>query len=99
MSPDHFGNEVETLERKINGGKNSIKWDWGKFESTEGFPVDDNLINWTIGQDQALKECFLCLDEWVRKLKWLEEKKLGISMSKFGNEITILENYRFLIKK
>ena len=75
MSPDPFGDEVETLERNLNGGKTGVKWDWGNFKSTKGFPVDDNMINWTIGQDQALKECFLCLDEWVHKLKWLEEKK------------------------
>jgi Lon-like ATP-dependent protease len=75
LSPDQFGDEVETLERNENGRKARTKWDWGKFKSTEGYPVDDNLINWTIGQDQALKECFLCLDEWVHKLKWLEEKK------------------------
>ena len=82
MCPNHFGDEVETLERKIDGGRTRVKWDWGKFQSTEGFPVDDNLINWTIGQDQALKECFLCLDEWVHKLKWLEEKKWYESWSK-----------------
>ena len=75
MSPDQFGDGVETLERKIGGEKTRTNWDWGNFESTKGFPVDDNMINWTIGQDQALKECFLCLDEWVHKLKWLEEKK------------------------
>jgi len=72
---DHFENDVETLERNVNGRKVRVKWDWGKFESTEGFPVDDNLINWVIGQEQALKECFLCLDEWVHKLKWLEKTK------------------------
>jgi lon-related putative ATP-dependent protease len=70
-----FGNEVETIERNVNGRKISVRWDWGNFKSTEGFPVDDNLINWAIGQDQALKECFLCLDEWVHKLKWLEKNK------------------------
>jgi Lon-like ATP-dependent protease len=75
LTPGQFGDEVETLERNENGGKTKTKWDWGKFKSTEGYPVDENLINWTIGQDQALKECFLCLDEWVHKLKWLEEKK------------------------
>jgi len=75
LSVDYFGNDVEILERTINGRKVRVKWDWGKFKSTEGFPVDDNLINWVIGQDQALKECFLCLDEWVHKLKWLEKKK------------------------
>jgi len=70
-----FGNEVEILERHVKDREVRVKWDWGSFESTEGFPVDDNLINWAIGQEQALKECFLCLDEWVHKLKWLEETK------------------------
>jgi len=72
---DHFGSDTEILERNVNGRKIRVKWDWGNFESTEGFPVDDNLINWAVGQEQALKECFLCLDEWVHKLKWLEETK------------------------
>jgi len=72
---DHFENDVEILEKCVNGRKIRVTWDWGNFRSTEGFPVDDNLINWVIGQDQALKECFLCLDEWVHKLKWLEETK------------------------
>ncbi|MBS7633642.1 AAA family ATPase [Candidatus Bathyarchaeota archaeon] len=75
MPINHFGNEVEVLEKTVNGRKVRVKWDWGKFKSTEGYPVDDNLINWAIGQDQALKECFLCLDEWVHKLKWLEKAK------------------------
>jgi lon-related putative ATP-dependent protease len=75
LSLSPFGNDVETLERNIGGRKISLQWDWGGFWSTEGFPVDDNLINWAIGQDQALKECFLCLDEWVHKLKWLEKNK------------------------
>ena len=73
MQFDHFGNDVEVLERNVNGRKVKVKWDWGGFESTEGFPVDDNLINWAVGQEQALKECFLCLDEWVHKLKYLEK--------------------------
>ncbi len=72
---DHFGNDIEMLERNVNGRRVKIEWDWGDFESTEGFPVDENLINWVIGQDQALKECFLCLDEWAYKLKWLEKTK------------------------
>ncbi len=72
---DCFGNDVERLERNVNGRKVSIEWNWGDFKTTESFPIDDNLINWAIGQEQALKECFLCLDEWVYKLKWLEKKK------------------------
>src|SRR5512139_2076205 len=31
------------------------------------------MINWVIGQEQALSEGFLCLNEWVHKLKHLEE--------------------------
>jgi Lon-like ATP-dependent protease len=72
---DPFGNDVEILERNVNSRKVRVEWNWGNFKSTESFPVDDNLINWVIGQEQALKECFLCLDEWVHKLKWLEETK------------------------
>jgi Lon-like ATP-dependent protease len=73
LSVDPFGRDIEILEKNVNGRKVRIKWDWGNFKSTEGFPVDDNLINWVIGQEQALNECFLCLDEWVHKLKWLEK--------------------------
>jgi Lon-like ATP-dependent protease len=75
LQVDPFGNDVEILERNVNSRKVRVEWDWGNFKSTESFPVDDNLINWVIGQEQALKECFLCLDEWVHKLKWLEETK------------------------
>ena len=75
LAVDPFGTDVEIIERAVNGRKIKLKWDWGKFKSTEGFPVDDKLINWVIGQEQALNECFLCLDEWVHKLKWLEEAK------------------------
>jgi len=72
---DYFGNDTETLQKTVNGKKAKIKWNWSKFKSTEHFPVDDNLISWVIGQEQALNECFLCLDEWVHKLNWLEKTK------------------------
>ena len=75
MPYDSFGNDVESLEKLVNGRKSRVKWDWGNFKDTERFPVDDNLINWVIGQEQALKECFLCLDEWSHKLNWLEKAK------------------------
>ncbi len=71
----YFGKETEILERTINGKKAKVKWDWTKFKSTKGFPVDDNLISWVIGQERALQECFLCLDEWAHKLKMLEGQK------------------------
>ncbi len=70
-----FGKEVETLHRTVQGRKVSVKWNWANFESTERFPVDDNLMSWVIGQDSALQECFLCLDEWAHKLKWLEKNE------------------------
>jgi Lon-like ATP-dependent protease len=73
LTIDYFGDGIELLERTVNGKRVKVAWDWGNFKSTEGFPVDDNLINWVIGQDQALNECFLCLNEWVHKLKFLEE--------------------------
>lgn len=75
LKGEFFGNDVEMVERNVNGRKVRVEWDWGNFKGTEGFPVDDNLIDWAIGQDEALKECFLCLDEWVHKLKWLEKNK------------------------
>lgn len=75
MTFDPFGTDVEILERNVNSRKIKVKWDWANFKSTDHFPVDDNLISWVIGQDQALKECFLCLDEWVHKLDWLEKTK------------------------
>jgi Lon-like ATP-dependent protease len=52
-----------------------VQWNWGEFQTTEGFPVDDNMINWVIGQDQALSEGFLCLNEWVHKLKHMEKSR------------------------
>lgn len=73
LATDPFGHNSEILERMVKGRTVRVRWDWGSFETTEGFPVDDNLINWAIGQEQALKECFLCLDEWVHKLKTLEK--------------------------
>lgn len=73
MALDHFGEGIEVLRRKVGGRDVAVKWDWKKFKTTEGFPVDDNLINRVIGQEQALSECFLCLDEWVHKLKHLDE--------------------------
>ena len=60
-------------------GKEAIrgkKFDWETFESTEDYPVSSNLLEWVIGQERALNECYLCLKEWVHKLKYLEKEKL-----------------------
>ena len=75
MPNDYFGKETETLRKTVNGKKVRVKWDWANFESTKGYPVNDNLMSWVIGQDSALQECFLCLDEWAHKLEWLEKIK------------------------
>jgi len=64
---NYFGEESEA----IHGGK----WNWRTFKSTKGFPISDNLLSWVIGQERALEECYLCLDEWVHKLKYLKEEK------------------------
>src|SRR4030042_2412084 len=55
LFPSLFGTDVETIEKDVGGRRICVQWDWGNFKSTEGFPVDDNLINWAIGQGQALK--------------------------------------------
>ncbi|UCC33005.1 MAG: AAA family ATPase [Candidatus Bathyarchaeota archaeon] len=62
---NYFGDETETICGK--------KWDWKTFKSTESYPVSSNLLEWVIGQEQALNECYLGLDEWVHKLKHLEK--------------------------
>jgi len=81
VSFDHFGEGVEILTRSVQDRTLKVRWDWGNFKTTEDFPVDKNMINWVIGQDQALNEGFLCLDEWVHKLKHLEETQWYASWS------------------
>jgi Lon-like ATP-dependent protease len=62
----YFGEETELIRGK--------KWNWKTFHSTEGYPVSENLLEWVIGQERALNECYLCLEEWVHKLKNLEKE-------------------------
>jgi len=64
---DYFGEDKEVIRGK--------DWDWKNFESTNGYPISDNLLDWVIGQERALDECYLCLEEWVHKLKNLKEEK------------------------
>lgn len=61
-----FGDDEEVIQDK--------KWNWKNFESTKDYPVSSNLLEWVIGQERALKECYLCLQEWVHKLKNLKKK-------------------------
>ncbi|UCG36692.1 MAG: AAA family ATPase [Candidatus Bathyarchaeota archaeon] len=62
----YFGEETEIIRGK--------KWNWRNFRSTETYPVSNNLLDWVIGQERALNECYLCLEEWVHKLKNLEKE-------------------------
>jgi Lon-like ATP-dependent protease len=82
VSFDYFGEGAETLTRSVQGRTVKVRWNWGKFKTTEGFPVDESMINWVIGQEQALNEGFLCLDEWVHKLKHLDQTQWYASWSK-----------------
>lgn len=61
MSDDYFG-------------KNEKKWKWQTFKSTKGFPIPSRLLDWVIGQEKALEETKLCIDEWINKLLWLKKK-------------------------
>ena len=65
---DYFGEDEEIICGK--------KWNWKNFESTKDYSVSDNLLEWVIGQERALNECYLCLKELVHKLKHLKEEKL-----------------------
>jgi len=64
---DYFGEETELLRGK--------KWNWKTFKTTEGYPVSSSLLEWVIGQERALNECYLCLEEWAHKLKQLENEE------------------------
>jgi Lon-like ATP-dependent protease len=64
---DYFGEGTETTRGK--------KWEWKNFKTTEGYPVSPSLLDWVIGQERALSECYLCLEEWVHKLKELEKEE------------------------
>ena len=64
---DDFGNEKEIINGK--------EWNWKTFKTTEGFPISPELLDWVIGQEKAIEECKLCIDEWVRKLQWLKERQ------------------------
>lgn len=65
--PDDFGSD----EVEINGKK----WSWKDFKTTEGFPISEQLLDWVIGQEHALRECRLCVDEWIAKLEWLKKRE------------------------
>jgi len=64
---DYFGDDEEIIHGK--------EWNWETFKFTKDYPVSSNLLEWVIGQERALKECYFCLEEWIHKLKNLKEEK------------------------
>ena len=62
-----FGKDKESIGNTV--------WDWSAFKTTENFPVSKNLLDWVIGQEHALAETKLCIDEWIAKLLWLKKKE------------------------
>lgn len=78
-------------------GKSDDKWDWENFESTENYPVSPNLIDWIIGQEHAIQECKLCIDEWVNKLEWLNEKQWwkSFEVAETRKEVKILGKHLY----
>jgi Lon-like ATP-dependent protease len=74
----YFSGEVEVIHGK--------QWDWRDFKSTKGYPVSSNLLDWVIGQERALDECYLCLEEWVHKLKYLKKEKWYEDWNSFNKE-------------
>ena len=70
---NYFGSDKQAISKKKQGKTLLVEWNWKAFKTTEGFPVSEDLLDWVIGQDPALKEAFLCLDEWVHKLEVLNK--------------------------
>jgi len=69
--------KVRNLTEYFGKGKEKIRdkeWDWENFQSTEGFPVSEKLLDWVVGQDSVLDEVKLALDEWIYKLKYLQQR-------------------------
>jgi len=64
---DYFGDGIEIIR--------GVEWNWKTFETIKDYPVSPNLLDWVIGQERALNECYLCLEEWVHKLKHLQKEK------------------------
>jgi len=64
---DYFGDGIEIIRGR--------KWNWKTFKTIKDYPVSPNLLDWVIGQERALNECYLCLEEWVHKLKHLQKEK------------------------
>jgi len=63
-----FGEGVEEIR--------GIPWDWANFQSTEGFPISEQLFDWVIGQSEAVDKTELAVDQWIYKLLWMQREGL-----------------------
>jgi len=77
MKQEYFGKGKEVINGK--------EWDWEKFQDTKDFPVSKRMMDWVVGQKKALEECYLCLDEWIHKLKLLSKRRWWKPWSKPEN--------------
>ena len=39
LGEDFFGNDVQVLERNVDGRKVKVEWDWARFNSTVSCPL------------------------------------------------------------
>ena len=42
LSFDYFGSGTENLNYTIQDRNLKVRWNWGKFKTTEGFPINDS---------------------------------------------------------
>lgn len=56
-------------KRYFGSGTDQLGVDWSTFKDTSQVPVSEKLLDWVVGQDNVLEECYLFIDEWIRKMK------------------------------
>jgi lon-related putative ATP-dependent protease len=90
---DDFGEDKEVINGK--------EWDWKNFDTTKDFPISPQLWDWVIGQEKAITECKLCIDEWVRKLLWLKERQWwkAFEIVERRKEVKLFGHHLFWLKK
>jgi len=86
-----FGDEVEIIR--------GIQWDWTNFKTTKNFPVSNILLDWVVGQEEALGEINLAANQWIHKLRWMRgegllkgDKKVGI-LGRIKNGIDVAKRF------
>lgn len=82
-------------------GENDEKWNWKDFKTTESFPISPNLIDWVIGQERAIRETKLCIDEWISKLNWLKKREWwkAFEIKEVRQEVKFFGHHLFWLKR